>query len=88
MRMQYPEFLPNPTVKWRNVVREKLEREDMLKRRRNIDIPEFYVGSIMAVTSSDKHVAVKTKRYVINNLPTFNRCHTYILPAPSQSWVR
>jgi large subunit ribosomal protein L19 len=43
-RYVYPEFLPDPTTKFRNRIREKLERMDMLNRRANIDIPEFYVG--------------------------------------------
>lgn len=43
-RHAYPEFLPDPNPKWRNSLREKLERADMLKRRSQIDIPEFYVG--------------------------------------------
>lgn len=43
-RFIYPEFLPDPKVEWRNVVREKLERLDMVSRRAHIDIPEFYVG--------------------------------------------
>lgn len=43
-RHVYPEFLPDPNPKWRNSLREKLERSDMLKRRNQIDIPEFYVG--------------------------------------------
>ncbi|PRD27587.1 UNVERIFIED_CONTAM: mRpL19 [Trichonephila clavipes] len=38
------EFLPDPKFEFRNKVREKLERQDMLKRRAVIDIPEFYVG--------------------------------------------
>lgn len=32
--------------------------------RRYIDIPEFYVGSIMAITSSDPHSIGKTTRFV------------------------
>lgn len=40
----YPEFLPDPKFEWRNPIREKLERMDMMKRRSQIDIPEFYVG--------------------------------------------
>lgn len=32
-RHVYPEFLPDPKVEWRNPVREKLERLDMLDRR-------------------------------------------------------
>jgi len=44
-RFVYPEFLPDPKLDWRNRIREKLERIDMLRRRSNIEIPEFYVGS-------------------------------------------
>lgn len=40
----YPEFLPDPTFEFRNTIREKLERLDMVSRRQHIDIPEFYVG--------------------------------------------
>lgn len=47
-RYVYPEFLPDPKLDWRNRIREKLERIDMLKRRSNIDIPEFYVGKYEA----------------------------------------
>jgi len=43
-RFVYPEFLPDPNIIWRNRIREKLERIDMLKRRANFEIPEFYVG--------------------------------------------
>ncbi|XP_055716493.1 39S ribosomal protein L19, mitochondrial [Phlebotomus papatasi] len=63
-RHVYPEFLPDPKIEWRNPVREKLERMDMLNRRKQIDIPEFYVGSILAVTTSDPHAAGKTSRFV------------------------
>ncbi len=45
-RYVYPEFLPDPNLKFRNRIREKLERLDMLHRRSHIDIPEFYVGKI------------------------------------------
>lgn len=63
-RHAYPEFLPDPKMTWRNSLREKLERSDMLKRRDKIDIPEFYVGSILAVTISDPHAQGKTNRFV------------------------
>jgi len=43
-RYVYPEFLPDPKMEWRNSLREKLERMDMVQRRKHIDIPEFYVG--------------------------------------------
>lgn len=64
LRFAYPEFLPDPTPKWRNLIREKLERSDMMDRRSQIDIPEFYVGSIVAVTSSDPHAAGKSNRFL------------------------
>lgn len=32
-REVYPEFLPDPKVEYRNAVREKIERMDMLNRR-------------------------------------------------------
>lgn len=43
-RYVYPEFLPDPKIEFRNQIREKLERSDMIARRTQIDIPEFYVG--------------------------------------------
>ncbi|XP_046404532.1 39S ribosomal protein L19, mitochondrial [Ischnura elegans] len=60
----YPEFLPDPKMEWRNDIREKLERKDMLMRRVEIDIPEFYVGSVLAVTFADKHAQSKSNRFV------------------------
>ncbi|XP_069696006.1 large ribosomal subunit protein bL19m [Periplaneta americana] len=63
-RFVYPEFLPDPKIEWRNAVREKLERMDMMNRRAQIDIPEFYVGSIMAVTASNPHAPDKSGRFV------------------------
>lgn len=44
LRFRYPEFLPDPKMEFRNPIREKLERRDMLDRRSHINIPEFYVG--------------------------------------------
>lgn len=60
----YPEFLPDPTFEWRNKLREKLERKDMISRRKIMEIPEFYVGSIMAVTVSDLSATDKKNRFV------------------------
>lgn len=37
---------------------------DMLSRRKLIDIPEFYVGSILAVTYSEPHAPGKSNRFV------------------------
>lgn len=64
VRFQYQEFLPDPRTRYRNEVREKLERNDMLARRTQVHIPEFYVGSVLAVTSSDPHSQGKTNRFV------------------------
>jgi len=36
----------------------------MLKRRMNLDIPEFYVGSILAVTCSDAYAPKRINRFV------------------------
>ena len=35
-------------------------RQDCLRRRNQIDLPEFYPGSIVAVTYADKYAANKT----------------------------
>ncbi|KAK3603548.1 hypothetical protein CHS0354_027972 [Potamilus streckersoni] len=63
-RFVHPDFLPYPIWNRRDRVREKLEREDMLKRRAVLDIPEFYVGSIMAVSIADKNAPGKQNRFV------------------------
>ena len=67
-RFAYPEFLPDPEPKLRNATRELLERQDMLKRRENTALPEFYVGSIVAVTTSifpsQQEANVKENRFV------------------------
>ncbi|CAI5437985.1 unnamed protein product [Caenorhabditis angaria] len=60
----YPDFLQSPVWNRRNALKEELERRDMLERRMNIDIPEFYVGSIVAVTSSDSNLGAKEHRFV------------------------
>jgi len=52
-RFMFPEFLPDPNPEFRNTISEKLQRKDMIARRDIVEVPEFYVGSIMAVTVSD-----------------------------------
>lgn len=64
MRLKFPEFLPVDNMKFRNSLCIKLEREDMLARRSQIEIPEFYVGSILAVTVSDPNAPGKTSKFV------------------------
>lgn len=63
-RFVFPEFLPPAKIEWRNKLKEKLERRDMLNRRNQITIPEFYVGSIMAVTVSDPQAPGKNSRFL------------------------
>lgn len=64
LRLVLPDFMPEPDFSRRNPIAEKLERMDMLRRRQVIDIPEFYVGSIMAVTVSDEHATKCANRFV------------------------
>lgn len=63
-RFKYVEFFPLPNAEWRNELRERLERLDMLARRKMVDIPEFYVGSVLAVTTTDRHCPGKKNRFV------------------------
>jgi len=60
-RFAFPEFLPDPDPLYRNSLCEFLSRKDMLKRREKVDIPEFYVGSIVSVTMSDPNAANESK---------------------------
>jgi len=60
----YPEFMPNPDIMKRDRLCERLERRDMIRRRAVIDIPEFYVGSVLAVTVSDMQAPGKKNRFV------------------------
>lgn len=64
LRFAYPEFLPLPDRAMRNPIMEKIMREDMIKRRTVIDVPEFYVGSILAVTITDHWAAGKLSKFV------------------------
>lgn len=38
-RFVYPEFLPDPNMKFRHPIKEKIERQDMLNRR--YGLPQF-----------------------------------------------
>lgn len=59
---RYPEFLPDPISNTPFLVSRMMD--DMLKRRAVIEIPEFYVGSILAVTVSDRYSETKKSRFV------------------------
>lgn len=63
-RFLFPDFLPRPNFGTRHPMREKLERLDMFRRREYVEVPEFYVGSVLAVTVSDKFAPGKTNRFV------------------------
>lgn len=60
----YPEFLPPANYRHRDRIREKLERQDMFCRRTMIEVPEFYVGSILAVNVADTYAPSKNTRFV------------------------
>lgn len=60
-RFAFPEFLPDPDPLYRNPIVEHLSRRDMLKRRQKVDIPEFYVGSVVGVTMSDPNASNDSK---------------------------
>lgn len=64
LRFAYPEFLPVNQAEKRHPIYEKLMREDMISRRTVLDIPEFYVGSILAVTITDHWASGKLSRFV------------------------
>ena len=64
LRFAYPEFLPVSNVELRNPIKDKVMREDMIKRRTVIEIPEFYVGSILAVTITDHWASGKISKFV------------------------
>ncbi|PIK36393.1 putative 39S ribosomal protein L19, mitochondrial [Apostichopus japonicus] len=53
-----------PPMGRRSKILDYLERQDCFKRRMVMDIPEFYVGSILAVTMADPHANGKTSRLV------------------------
>ncbi|XP_053139873.1 39S ribosomal protein L19, mitochondrial isoform X2 [Hemicordylus capensis] len=61
-RFLSPEFIPrqqriDPLMFY-------VERRDMVQRRKVINIPEFYVGSILAVTTADPYANGKSSTFV------------------------
>ncbi|XP_021467172.2 39S ribosomal protein L19, mitochondrial [Oncorhynchus mykiss] len=57
-----PEFIP-PRQRI-NPLKFAIERKDMIQRRKVLNIPEFYVGSVLAVTMADPHASGKTNRFM------------------------
>lgn len=58
---RYPDFLPDPMQN--NPLHISRQVDDMLKRRCVIEIPDFYVGSIMRVTCSDRYSETKRTKF-------------------------
>ncbi|XP_007537359.1 large ribosomal subunit protein bL19m [Erinaceus europaeus] len=61
-RFLSPEFIP-PRGRT-NPLKFQLERKDMLERRKILHIPEFYVGSILRVTTADPYASGKTSHFL------------------------
>ncbi|CAH7135430.1 39S ribosomal protein L19, mitochondrial [Phodopus roborovskii] len=61
-RFLSPEFIP-PRGRT-NPLKFQLERKDMLARRKVLHIPEFYVGSILRVTTADPYASGKTSQFL------------------------
>ncbi|XP_022593514.1 39S ribosomal protein L19, mitochondrial [Seriola dumerili] len=57
-----PEFIP-PRQRT-DPLKFSIERKDMIRRRKVLNIPEFYVGSILSVTMADPNASGKTNRFV------------------------
>uniref|UniRef100_A0A8C5K8H9 Large ribosomal subunit protein bL19m n=1 Tax=Jaculus jaculus TaxID=51337 RepID=A0A8C5K8H9_JACJA len=61
-RFLSPEFIP-PRGRT-NPLKFQIERNDMLERRKVLHIPEFYVGSILRVTTANPHANGKTSQFL------------------------
>ncbi|XP_044146503.1 39S ribosomal protein L19, mitochondrial-like [Bufo gargarizans] len=61
-RFLSPEFIPPRSRK--NPLTYYVERQEMIERRKVLNIPEFYVGSILAVTVAERHANGKSSRFV------------------------
>ncbi|XP_008839803.1 39S ribosomal protein L19, mitochondrial [Nannospalax galili] len=61
-RFLSPEFIP-PRGRT-NPLKFQMERKDMLARRKVLHIPEFYVGSILRVTTADPYASGKTSQFL------------------------
>ncbi|KAF7478952.1 39S ribosomal protein L19 mitochondrial [Marmota monax] len=61
-RFLSPEFIP-PRGRT-NPLKFQIERRDMLERRKVLHIPEFYVGSILRVTTADPYASGKISQFL------------------------
>ncbi|XP_023150737.1 39S ribosomal protein L19, mitochondrial [Amphiprion ocellaris] len=57
-----PEFIP-PRQRT-NPLKFSMERKDMIRRRKILNVPEFYPGSILAVSMADPNATGKINRFV------------------------
>nr|XP_056712827.1 39S ribosomal protein L19, mitochondrial [Euleptes europaea] len=61
-RFLSPEFIP---LRGRtDPLKHYIERRDMVQRRKVVNIPEFYVGSILSVTAADPYAPGKRSTFV------------------------
>merc|ERR1711990_572810 len=58
-----PEYI-SPQLQNSKSLWKRLVRQDCLRRRRVTDLPEFYPGSVLAVTYADRHAPEKKMRFV------------------------
>uniref|UniRef100_A0A8D0HD83 Large ribosomal subunit protein bL19m n=1 Tax=Sphenodon punctatus TaxID=8508 RepID=A0A8D0HD83_SPHPU len=61
-RFLSPEFIP-PRQRT-SPFKFFIERRDMIQRRKVLNIPEFYVGSILSVTTADPYAGGKKSKFV------------------------
>ncbi|XP_002757629.1 large ribosomal subunit protein bL19m [Callithrix jacchus] len=61
-RFLSPEFIPRRGRT--HPLKFQIERKDMLERRKVLHIPEFYVGSILRVTTSDPYANGKISQFL------------------------
>ncbi|NXR09703.1 RM19 protein, partial [Semnornis frantzii] len=61
-RFLSPEFIP-PRGRT-DPLKFYIERKDMIQRRKAFNIPEFYVGHILAVTTANPYASEKASRFV------------------------
>nr|XP_020033649.1 39S ribosomal protein L19, mitochondrial [Castor canadensis] len=61
-RFLSPEFIP-PRGRT-NPLKFQIERKDMLERRKVLHIPEFYVGSILRITTADPYANGKISQFL------------------------
>ncbi|EAW99590.1 mitochondrial ribosomal protein L19 [Homo sapiens] len=61
-RFLSPEFIPRRGRT--DPLKFQIERKDMLERRKVLHIPEFYVGSILRVTTADPYASGKISQFL------------------------